>query len=232
MRVLVEVFATLRERLGWSLKSVEFSCDEVTLEDLLKSVKDLHDLLINDLGGDLSSLLENYLVFINGIHAQFRGGLRAVLRDNDKVSIFPPVAGGVLDTFLTEKQITVLRLKAQGLTVEDIASILGVSKSNVYSLLRSARKVFEKSLRTVKVYNELMNNVRLVVRKGTSINDLIKILISEADNHNIKIPLPTYELVVRLIKDTYGCVDLISNVINCDLTLNLDSINGVNIIKS
>jgi molybdopterin converting factor small subunit len=48
MRVLVEVFATLRERLGWSLKSVEFSCDEVTLEDLLKSVKDLHDLLIND----------------------------------------------------------------------------------------------------------------------------------------------------------------------------------------
>ncbi|GEM_PF-145688 len=232
MRVLVEVFATLRDRLGWSLKSIEFSGDEVTLEDLLRSVKDLYDLLINDLGGDLSNLLENYLVFINGIHAQFRGGLKAVLRDNDKVSIFPPVAGGSLDTFLTEKQITVLRLRAQGLSVEDIARILGVSKSNVYSLLRSARKVFEKSLRTVKIYNELTSNVRLVVPKGTSINEFIKILISEADNHNIKIPLPTYEVIVKLIRDTYECVDLISNIVNCDLILNLDSVNGVNIIKS
>jgi len=232
MRVLVEVFATLRDRLGWSSKYIEFSGDEVTLEDLLRSIEDLYDILINDLGGDLSNLLENYLVFINGIHAQFKGGLKTVLRDNDKVSIFPPVAGGSPDTFFTEKQIIVLRLKAQGLTVEDIARILGVSKSNVYSLLRSARKVFEKSLRTVKVYNELINNVRLVVPKGTSINEFIKVLISEADNHSIKIPLPTYEVVVKLIRDTYGCVDLMNNVITCDLILNLDGVNGVSIIKS
>ncbi len=232
MKVSIEVFATLRERLGWSSKTVEFDGDEITLDDLLRSVHDLHELLSAELGGGLNDLLDNYLVFINGIHAQFRGGLKAVLRDDDKVSIFPPAAGGYPDTYLTEKQLTVLRLRAQGLSVDEIARTLGVSRSNVYSILRSAKEVFEKSLRTVKTYNDFANNAKLLAPKGISLNELIRMLISEADNRNIKIPSPTYEVLIKLVRDAYECIDLRDSKILCDLILNLDGVEGVNVTKS
>ncbi len=93
MKVLVEVYATLYDKLGWRSKEVNFNSNEVSLEDLIKSIPDLYNTLINDLG-DLTELINNYIVFINGIHAQFKNGLKTVLRDGDKVAIFPPVAGG------------------------------------------------------------------------------------------------------------------------------------------
>lgn len=101
MRVLIEVFATLQERLGWATKYVEINAEEVTLEDLIKGVRDLYDAISADLDGGLENLLDNYLVFVNGIHAQFRNGLKTVLRDGDKVSIFPPVAGGVSSEYIS-----------------------------------------------------------------------------------------------------------------------------------
>ncbi len=97
MRVLVEVFATLQERLGWTAKYVEINAHEITLEKLVKGLQDLYDLISVDAGRDLSDLLGSYIVFVNGVHAQFKGGLNALLRDGDKVSIFPPVAGGGLE---------------------------------------------------------------------------------------------------------------------------------------
>lgn len=95
MRVLIEVYATLQERLGWTAKYIEINAEEITLEDLIREVRDLYDAISPDLGGGLEDLLDSYLVFVNGIHAQFRNGLKTLLRDGDKISIFPPVAGGV-----------------------------------------------------------------------------------------------------------------------------------------
>lgn len=93
MKVLVEVYATLYDKLGWRSKEVELDCNEISLENLIKSIPDLYNTLINDLS-DLRELIDNYIILINGIHAQFKNGLNAVLRDGDKVAIFPPVAGG------------------------------------------------------------------------------------------------------------------------------------------
>lgn len=94
MKVLIEVFATLQEKLGWTSKYVEIDDQNISLINLIKRVQDLYELLSRDAGKDLDSLLGNYLVFINGIHAEFKGGLNAQIIDGDKVSIFPPVAGG------------------------------------------------------------------------------------------------------------------------------------------
>lgn len=94
MKVLVEVFANLQEKLGWASRYVEVDAQEIDLANLIKYIQDLYDLISRDTGRDLENLLDNYLVFVNGIHAQFKGGLQTLLRDGDKVSIFPPAAGG------------------------------------------------------------------------------------------------------------------------------------------
>ncbi|MEM1813203.1 MAG: hypothetical protein QXT01_04360, partial [Sulfolobales archaeon] len=64
MRVLIEVFATLQERLGWTTKYVEINAEEITLEDLIKGVRDLYDVISADLSEGLEGLLDNYLIFV------------------------------------------------------------------------------------------------------------------------------------------------------------------------
>jgi len=135
-----------------------------------------------------------------------------------------------LSTYLTERQVKVLKLLSKGLTVDEIARTLGVSRSDVYSLIRSAKRVVSKSANTIKLYNELMNNstFTFTVSKGASINEVIVRILEKADERNIKLPLTTADLVLRIAKSIGGeCVDLVNNVINCDFILYLDSIEGV-----
>ncbi len=89
MRVKVEVFGTLRDRLGWRERTVIIEGDSVSLDRVLNELPDLRKYLVSD-----DSLREGFIVFINGIHAQFKGGLRAELRDGDEIAVFPPGAGG------------------------------------------------------------------------------------------------------------------------------------------
>ncbi|MEM2157668.1 MAG: Tfx family DNA-binding protein [Sulfolobales archaeon] len=139
---------------------------------------------------------------------------------------------GKLNTYLTQRQIAVLKLLSQGKSVDEIANLLGVSKSDVYSLIRSARKVVDKSFNTIRLYNQIMNNSSIVVNKGTTINGLIYMLLNEANKLKIKLPLTTAELVLKLIKSVdSNCIDLTESKVNCDLILYLDSVSGITIGK-
>jgi len=91
VRVKVEVFGTLRDKLGWKERILDLrpESDGVTLAEVLNALPDLKQYVVRD-GG----IAEGFLVFINGIHAQFRGGLKARVRDGDEVAVFPPGAGG------------------------------------------------------------------------------------------------------------------------------------------
>ncbi len=91
MRVVIEVFALLREKLGWASKVVELEGSEAKLIDVLRKVPELYNLVVKESEG---SIAEGFIVMINGVHAQFRGGLEAVVRDGDTISVFPPAAGG------------------------------------------------------------------------------------------------------------------------------------------
>ncbi|MEM1983037.1 MAG: Tfx family DNA-binding protein [Sulfolobales archaeon] len=137
-----------------------------------------------------------------------------------------------MNTYLTQRQIAVLKLLSQGKSVDEIANLLGVSKSDVYSLIRSARKVVDKSFNTIRLYNQIMNNSSIVVNKGTTINGLIYMLLNEANKLKIKLPLTTAELVLKLIKSVdSNCIDLTESKVNCDLILYLDSVSGITIGK-
>lgn len=88
-RVRISLFGVLREKLGWSKKSIELNCIKCTFKDLLDSIPELRDILVE--GGKVK---KEFIVLVNGIHIQFKGGLHAEINDGDEISIFPPGGGG------------------------------------------------------------------------------------------------------------------------------------------
>lgn len=91
VRVRVRVFASLRERLGWKEKEVEF--EAATVEGLLKKIEDEsgagHHIIIHE-GG----LSPHYKVFLNDKDIGSLNGLETRIRSGDSVLIFPPISGG------------------------------------------------------------------------------------------------------------------------------------------
>lgn len=88
MRIVVEVFGQLREKLGWAKKVVELEGKETTLRQVLEKLG-ISEMILD---GDM--IREGYIVLVNGVHAQFKGHGNAKLSNHDTVSIFPPGGGG------------------------------------------------------------------------------------------------------------------------------------------
>jgi molybdopterin converting factor small subunit len=90
LKITLEVFTTLKERLGWSRKELIIDASEsATLKDVLDAVPELRSLIVEQ---DL--LKKGFIILINGRHAEFLGGLHAIVRDGDTVDVFPHSGGG------------------------------------------------------------------------------------------------------------------------------------------
>ncbi|MEM2185230.1 MAG: MoaD family protein [Candidatus Methanomethylicia archaeon] len=89
-KVTIEVFLTLREKLGWSKKEVNFNEDHTTFKQLLDYTEDLKQYLIDE----KREMARGYIILVNGRHIEFTGGLQTTLKDGDEIVIFPPSGGG------------------------------------------------------------------------------------------------------------------------------------------
>lgn len=90
MKVVVKVFAVLRNELGWREKIVELD-EGSSIKDLLDRLPEIKKLVI--VGDELH---ENYRIFVNGRFIGFLDGLDSKLSEGDVVAIFPAMAGGSL----------------------------------------------------------------------------------------------------------------------------------------
>jgi len=88
MKVLVKLFAVLRNELGWKERVVEVR-DGSTVRDLLDMFPELKDMVLVE-----GKLHEDYRIFLNGRYIGFLDGLDSKLSDGDVVAIFPAMAGG------------------------------------------------------------------------------------------------------------------------------------------
>ncbi len=88
MKVVVKVFAVLRDLLGWKERVFELD-EEASLIDLIRRIDGLKELILE--GGELHP---DYRVFINGRYIGFLDGLSTRLFEGDVVAIFPAMAGG------------------------------------------------------------------------------------------------------------------------------------------
>ena len=90
------------------------------------------------------------------------------------------------ESFLTEKQIKVLELRAKGYTQEQIAKILGTSRVNVTILEKKAKENVEKARKTIELF-ESLTPIKVTIKKDANIFEITQIIFSEADKHGIEV---------------------------------------------
>jgi Tfx family DNA-binding protein len=106
----------------------------------------------------------------------------------------------VEDSFLTETQIEVLKLRKKGLTQEEIAKIFGTSRANISMIEKRARENIKKAYNTIKIYNRIMAPLSIEIEEGTDVLNIPDIVFKKADEEDIKVKYNTLELI-ELIKE-------------------------------
>ncbi len=99
---------------------------------------------------------------------------------------------------LTEKQLLVLALAACGKSVAEIARMLGVTRQDVSTALRRARRNMERAAKTMEAYVAATSPFIVHAAAGTALLDLADELLRRADRAGRRIPLGRAELVIYL----------------------------------
>jgi len=115
--------------------------------------------------------------------------------------------------------VRVLKLRAQGLTLEEIARRLGISKTSAHAALKSALSIVEKARNTLRLYAEILGGVELVMEPGVSVDTFVSTVFREADIHGIKVQVGGSTLVLRLLRKIGRCIDAENSIVNCRVKL-------------
>jgi len=89
--------------------------------------------------------------------------------------------------FFTEKEYSVLRLRAQGLTQREVALILGISRTTVSTIERSALKKVKLAEKTLSIYRELYSKLTFTIKPGVKLAEIPAIILRKADEADIKL---------------------------------------------
>ena len=93
MQLALRFFATFREAVG--TKEIERTFDaEATVGDVLAAIEDEFPELAGDILDDDGDIQPHLTVLRNGREVVHLDGTATELSDGDRLSIFPPVAGG------------------------------------------------------------------------------------------------------------------------------------------
>ncbi len=126
------------------------------------------------------------------------------------------------NTFFTEEQVKVLRLRAEGHTLEQIAKILGTSKSNVHSILKNAKETLERARKTIDLYRELYSTISFKFGRGETLANIITHIYDTADVYGIKIKMRSLELLYYFREILWGCLEPRKDVLLCDIIVKVN----------
>lgn len=89
-------------------------------------------------------------------------------------------------SFITDKQMEILAMRAQGQTQEEIASKLGTTRENITITEKRAKENIRRARATILAY-EMLDPVECMIPPGTDIFDMPGIIFHQADRNSIKV---------------------------------------------
>ena len=105
-----------------------------------------------------------------------------------------------LDSFLTERQIEVLKMRLCGLSQQEVADRLGTTRSNISIIEKRAHQNIARAKRTLQQWMMLRAPISLQARAGTDVFELPKMIFAAADEKEMRLPITSLDLVVQLRK--------------------------------
>ena len=131
-------------------------------------------------------------------------------------------------SFLTKRQLAVLRLRQAGLTQEEIARRIKTTRANISLIEKRARENVERSRETLKEWNSIISPVRITIKKGTDVMTIPELVFAEADRSGIHVRTDSIGLIT-LIKKEKG--DSIANrVVTVEFEIDIALSGEVNIL--
>ncbi|MCX6669587.1 MAG: Tfx family DNA-binding protein [Methanothrix sp.] len=102
------------------------------------------------------------------------------------------------DSFLTERQLTVLQLRLQGRSQQEVADLLGTTRSNISILEKRAHQNISRAERTLQQWMMIRAPISLKAKSGTDVFDLPKMIFAAADERSIRLPVTSLDIIVQL----------------------------------
>jgi Tfx family DNA-binding protein len=110
----------------------------------------------------------------------------------------PEEVEGSSDSFLTTRQLEVLKLRQQGRSQQEVAEVLGTTRSNVSILEKRAQSNIARAERTVRQWMMIQAPISLRISAGTDVFDLPALIFQEADRRSIQLPTNSLDIIVQL----------------------------------
>jgi len=89
-KVKIKMYATIREKF----KEGEVVLDSDTVIEAIRKLVEMHPELKDEVLDENFNLKNDYIYLLNGRNIEFLKKGETPIEDGDKISIFPPVAGG------------------------------------------------------------------------------------------------------------------------------------------
>jgi len=102
------------------------------------------------------------------------------------------------DSFLTERQLKVLQLRLQGRSQQEVADLLGTTRSNISILEKRAHQNISRAERTLQQWMMVRAPISLKAKSGTDVFDLPKMIFEAADERSIRLPVTSLDVIVQL----------------------------------
>ncbi len=103
-----------------------------------------------------------------------------------------------LDSFLTQRQLLVLKMRLSGLSQQDVADSLGTTRSNISILEKRAHQNIARAERTLQQWMMLRAPISLQAKAGTDVFELPRMIFAAADEKQMRLPITSLDIVVQL----------------------------------
>lgn len=91
------------------------------------------------------------------------------------------------NTYLTGRQLQIMKLRQSGSTTEEIAREIGTTRQNVIILEKRAHRNLDRAIRTLNAVREMMISTDFELKEGTHMLDAVREIVSRADQSGIRL---------------------------------------------
>lgn len=110
----------------------------------------------------------------------------------------PPPKTREAKPLLTDKQLSVLRLRARGYSQQEVADIMGTSRSNISILEKRAHQNIERAKITINQWKMIKAPVSVKIPAGTDIFEVPRMVFASADQKDIRLTVNSLDMIVQL----------------------------------
>ena len=104
-------------------------------------------------------------------------------------------------TFLTERQIEVVKLRHKGRSQQEVADMMGTTRSNISILEKRAHQNIARAQNTLRRWMTIQAPISLKVTAGTDVFDIPARVFQAADRMSIQLAATSLDIIVQLRRE-------------------------------